>query len=199
MNLVRHADQRKIVWKNGLGFTTQILIHPGDATLENFHYRINTAGVTGNEPFSELPLVDRTLFIVDGVGLRLGAAGATQEVRPDSPPFRFTGDQATPSSLIDGPVVDFNIMTRRGHATHTAMRLPTPCPASIRVSGHPGMLFCHRGGATVEHDGERLTLSAHDAALTCADEETWTIDAQPGALLFLIGIFPTAGDERPKT
>ena len=200
MKLVRHPDQKKLVWKNGLGFTTQILIHPDDATLETFHYRINTARVTGNEAFSELPRVDRTLFIVDGVGLRLGAEGAAAEdVRPDSPPFRFAGDQATPCSLIDGPVVDFNIMTRRGHATHNAVRLPTPCPPSVRVSGHPGMLFCYRGSVTVEHAGERLTLESHDAALTYAEAETWTIDAQAGALLFLVGIFPTARSEHPNT
>ena len=39
-------------WKNGLGVTAQIAIHPPGATLADFTWRISSAEVRGSNPFS---------------------------------------------------------------------------------------------------------------------------------------------------
>ncbi len=67
-------------WKNGGGSTTELAIFPSDATLENFVWRLSTATVKTDGPFSHFAQIDRTLAIFIGCGpdfaYRRWAAGA---------------------------------------------------------------------------------------------------------------------------
>jgi uncharacterized protein len=114
MRLLRAADRIATPWKNGGGVTTEIAAFPPGSTLENFGWRVSIAEVRSGGPFSVFPGIDRQLAVLAG-RLRLEIAGrAPAEITAVSPPTAFAGDVATSGTPLDGPVLDLNVMTRRG-------------------------------------------------------------------------------------
>ncbi|WP_226341163.1 HutD/Ves family protein [Gemmobacter serpentinus] len=100
-------------WKNGGGETAEIVVSPPDAGFDTFDWRISTAIVATDGPFSTFPGVDRVLTVIDGGAMRLEVAGRVHLLDPDSPPFAFAGDQPCAAALTAGPILDFNVMVRR--------------------------------------------------------------------------------------
>jgi hypothetical protein len=125
--LSRLADQRRTPWKNGGGETTELFVHPKGADLDHFAIRLSRASVGRAGPFSAFPGIDRSLAIVRGAGVALRVSrrageGAHEElVRLEraSAPYAFAGELPIEAALIDGPVEDFNVMTRRSAYAHT--------------------------------------------------------------------------------
>jgi uncharacterized protein len=112
-------DYLVMPWKNGGGTTTQLAISPAHASMENFDWRISTAQVAGDGPFSVFPGVDRSLAVLRGHGLILSdQSGETRRMGTGADPFIFRGEQQINAWLKGGPVVDFNVMTRRLACTH---------------------------------------------------------------------------------
>ena len=113
------AGFKQMPWKNGGGVTTELVIYPPGATMENFEWRVSSATVTGDGPFSVYSHVDRVLAVVTGAGLTLqlpaGRATVTLTATQASA-FSFPGEFAIASQLVDRrePVSDLNVMTRRG-------------------------------------------------------------------------------------
>lgn len=106
-------------WKNAGGVTKQILIHPSNASLNDFDYRISIATVTSDGPFSVFPGVNRSLTIIGGGALLLSRAnGVRNLLRASSEPIHLNGDEHIDCRVIDGPVTDCNVMTRRGFYAH---------------------------------------------------------------------------------
>lgn len=104
-----------VPWANGLGTTSVVARHPDD---DGWEWRLSLAGVGADGPFSSLPGVDRAVAVASGAGMTL-SVGDDPPVRltPTSDPVEFDGDASTTCVLIDGPIIDVNLMTRRGHAT----------------------------------------------------------------------------------
>jgi environmental stress-induced protein Ves len=104
-----------VPWANGLGTTSVVARWPDD---DQWAWRLSLADVVVDGPFSMLPGVDRFIAVASGVGMEL-TIGDRPPVRltPDSPSFAFDGDAETRCELIDGPIVDVNLMVRRGSAT----------------------------------------------------------------------------------
>ncbi len=109
-------DYKEVPWKNGKGTTVQLCIEPESADFAGgvFDFRVSRAAVVeAHSTWSVFPNVDRVLVIVDGAGLDLTHDGElTHHVLPWQV-HRFRGDAVTTSTLLDGPVRDFNVMTRR--------------------------------------------------------------------------------------
>ena len=115
------GDYRLMPWKNGRGVTTEIAIHPPSADLAGkpFDWRVSMADVKQDGDFSSFPGYDRSILVAEGAGMeldfdaapavRLQGAGATT---------LFSGDWRTRCRLLDGPVRDFNVMTRRDRVQH---------------------------------------------------------------------------------
>jgi environmental stress-induced protein Ves len=110
-------------WKNGLGMTTEMVkLSTGTETF----FRISRARVDSDGPFSLFEGMDRYLMILQGSGLWLSCADFPDaQLTQDSGPYFFSGDKKIQSSLIKGPVEDFNVMVKRGYARVEIQRFVT--------------------------------------------------------------------------
>jgi environmental stress-induced protein Ves len=166
VRLIRPADQRRMPWKNGGGETIEIAVMPEGAGLEDFDWRVSMARVTRAGPFSSFPGVDRTLAVLDGAGLRLAIAGRhPAELTAASPPCSFPADLPTTATLADGPVLDLNVMTRRGAVEHALDRLAVTAPRELRLDCGTALLLCRSGRLEVELADGTTSLGPDDALL----------------------------------
>lgn len=123
MKLIRFADLARKPWKNGGGTTTEIAASPEGAGFEDFDWRLSVAEVASDGPFSLFPRIDRTLTLIEGQGLDMSIEGREAvRLTPASAPLAFPGDVPVTASLVDGPIRDFNVMTRRGRFSHRVTR-----------------------------------------------------------------------------
>jgi environmental stress-induced protein Ves len=124
MRIIRAADCLVMPWKNGGGTTTEIAVSPDGASLDDFDWRISMAHVGQDGPFSSFPGIDRTLSVLTGAGITL-AFGDGERVRLDrsSAPYPFAADRAVEGLLVEGPIDDLNVMSRRGRWRHRVERL----------------------------------------------------------------------------
>lgn len=103
-------------WKNGLGYTTELLKESLDDA--EFAWRLSIAQVTQDGPFSDFAGYERILVLLRGQGITLEHGdGTTQELRRPLDAARFSGQGPTTASLHQGPIEDFNVMTRNGLCT----------------------------------------------------------------------------------
>ena len=187
--ILRSSDYRRMRWKNGLGETAEVAIAPEGASLDDFDWRISMARLDAGGPFSAFPGIDRTLSILSGTGLRLATGSASPvELRQDSMPFDFRGDEACESALIDGTVTDLNVMTRRDRCWHQVRRLSTGRLRSI--DGVRTLLVVPAAGpARVSINGETVELGPLDALSLGAAPWIGEVsdDGPSGVLLVEIG------------
>ncbi|CAB4897759.1 unannotated protein [freshwater metagenome] len=112
-------------WANGLGVTAEI--HAARITGASWAWRLSIADVADDGPFSVLPDVDRHIAVVqgEGMGLRFDG-GAEQRLTFAAPAVSFAGDTTTMCRLLDGPIMDLNLMVRRSHGMGAMLieRLP---------------------------------------------------------------------------
>ncbi|MEW1644962.1 MULTISPECIES: HutD family protein [unclassified Streptomyces] len=106
-----------VPWKNGGGVTREIACWPEGAGMSDFVCRVSLAEVAADGPFSAFPDVDRTLTVVEGAGMDLTVDGERRLVDTRFEPRDFRGDVPTDCVLLDGPVVNLNVMWRRGGPT----------------------------------------------------------------------------------
>lgn len=146
VTILRAAEGRRTPWKNGGGETVEIAVHPPGADLDGFDWRVSTALVAADGPFSAFPGVDRTLVVLTGAGLEL-AIGAEAPVRltADSAPFAFPADAPCAGRLLGGSVTDLNVMTRRGMFAHAVRRLAVAGPVTLDAKGGTMLVICRKG------------------------------------------------------
>ena len=174
-------------WKNGGGETTEIAVAPEGAGLDAFDWRVSMGRVAVDGPFSSFPGIDRTLTVLEGRGLRLRVGhGPPVELTAGSAPLSFPADVATEAWLLDGPIHDLNVMTRRRclrHevaplAAHGTLRVPVACAAAL--------LFCHLGDVQVATGQGGAELGPLDALHIDEPATHWKVHAENPAALFLI-------------
>ena len=109
------ADQRvPLPWKNGGGVTREVASFPPIGGLTDFDWRISLADVAVDGPFSAFDGYDRMIAVVAGAGMALTVDGTEHVVTRRPVPFAFSGASDTACRLLDGPIMDFNVMTRTG-------------------------------------------------------------------------------------
>ena len=168
MRILRASDHKRMPWKNGGGETTEIAVFPEHAGLDQFDWRVSMARVDGDGPFSNFPGIDRTLSILQGAGIVLDVEGrASKRLVVESDPHPFPADVATSAGLIAGPVIDFNVMTRRGKVEHRVERVQGEISTP---SGRVWLAFCARGTVAVSTAAFSEALGRYDAALLLEDE-----------------------------
>uniref|UniRef100_A0AAU2JKH9 HutD family protein n=1 Tax=Streptomyces sp. NBC_00049 TaxID=2903617 RepID=A0AAU2JKH9_9ACTN len=165
LRVLRAADRVATAWKNGGGVTREIAARPEDAGTGEFGWRVSLAEVAAGGPFSAFPGIDRTLTLAEGAGMDLTVAGVHRLVDERYAPQDFAGDEPTDCELLDGPVVNFNVMYRRdavsaetavvrGRLTLTAAR------------GETLLLVALDGSAALETgQGPAVALDRYDAVL----------------------------------
>ncbi|MFE6868031.1 HutD family protein [Kitasatospora sp. NPDC057692] len=157
------AERPATAWRNGGGVTREVAGEPADSGPDGFRWRVSLAEVASAGPFSAFPGVDRVITVVEGPGMALTVDGTEHLVDAPFRPFAFSGDAATDCRLLGGPLVDFNVMTRRGRATADLVLAERPGPVTV-PDGATVLLVCLSGTAAL--DG--TPLARYDAALLTA-------------------------------
>lgn len=99
-------------WKNG-GGTTHELWREGEGR-EGWALRLSLAEVRAAGPFSRFPGIDRVILLAQGRGFVLQREdGLEVPLASVARPFAFLGEDSWHCRLVDGPVLDFNVMTDR--------------------------------------------------------------------------------------
>lgn len=162
VRVLRAAHRTATPWLNGGGVTREVAGAPAGSGLADFDWRVSLADVAQGGPFSVFPGVDRVITVVEGAGMALTVSGAGHLLAQPYRPFAFPGDAETGCRLLGGPVVDLNVMTRRGRASAeveiTGTRREIGVPEGAVV-----LLVCLAGSAVLPAAG--LALGRFDAAL----------------------------------
>ena len=111
LQVLRAADRVASGWKNGGGVTREVASSPSGTG--EFDWRVSLADVADGGPFSVFEGIDRVITVVRGEGMALTVDGVETVVSERYRPFAFSGDASTDCRLLGGPLVDFNVMTRR--------------------------------------------------------------------------------------
>ena len=186
MRILRAPDYRRMPWKNGGGVTTQVAVFPEGAGLDDFEWRVSMANVASDGPFSSFAGVDRTLAVLEGEGIVLAVEGSPEVALTRlSQPFAFAADKRSSARLISGPILDLNVMTRRGRFAHRMRRL---APGAATVGGSSlTMVFCAAGSAQISFGADKVTLGLHDAAI---GTDAITVSAAADPVLYSITFEP---------
>ena len=188
LTLLPAADRVATPWKNGGGTTSEIAAFPEGADLNDFDWRISIAEVASDGPFSHFPGIDRTLCILDGAGIFLDIGGRLQKLNQRSMPFRFSGDADAKARLLDGPIFDLNVMSRRGSVEHRVLRLGGGEGRAAEIKANLALALW------VGEEGEMLTpagtvrLGPYDAVI-CETPGRWQVGH--AGLAYLISLGPT--------
>ncbi len=185
MQILRAADYRTMPWKNGMGSTTEIAISPAHAKLDDFDWRVSMAQVASDGPFSSFAAIDRTLLVLEGNGLDLSVQDHPVKRIDRATIHAFPGDQPTSATLIDGPIVDLNVMTRRGVVTHDVRRIKLAQTQDFIVSAQT-ILVIEQGRLDVTVPMQIAGLAERDAILV--DPSTSMLTMSPKEATHIIAI-----------
>ncbi|WEN15931.1 HutD family protein [Rhodanobacter sp. AS-Z3] len=170
--IIRLQDCPPKAWKNGLGRTRELAIHPPAAGSEDFEWRVSIAEVDSAAPFSTFPGIDRLIALIDGDGFNMTLDDeATHALTQPLVPFSFPGEATVAVSLFGGPTRDFNLMLRRNRVAGDV--LAWHGPAVHQIFAPIALVFCVQGRIdTIDgplQAGEAWLPSSHDSAATLHD------------------------------
>lgn len=152
VTVLRAAERAAAPWKNGGGVTREVAAHPEGSGLDGFHWRVSLADVARGGPFSAFSGVDRVITVVRGAGMVLTVDGIEHRIDQRYRPFAFPGDADTDCRLLQGPLLDFNVMTRRDRV---AARVDIVTGRTV-LSGPDTLVVLLDGTAGLEHEGAEL-------------------------------------------
>jgi len=157
MIVQRAIDRIGVPWRNGLGVQYEII---SDRSLpDDWTWRLSTADITQDVPFSVFPYVDREFCVADGNGVTLNINGVDHRCEPGSI-TKFRGDNVVAAALTDGPMQALNLMQRDGS---------TARPLQIaRVGQHivrSQVIVAIMGSASVEVANQVVELGLLDAII----------------------------------
>ncbi|PQZ51340.1 HutD-family protein [Ochrobactrum sp. MYb15] len=185
--VLKAQDHRRMPWKNGGGVTVEIAIHPINASVDNFDWRISTATVANDGPFSVFPDIDRTLSVLEGIGIVLDVEGLETTLSRETAPFAFAADASSGARLIDGTITDLNVMTRRGRFTHQVERIVTNDSAIIAPDRGTMLVFCAEGNFELKSDSRIAHLGQHDC-LILSGEAQFSVELIGKGIVYKISI-----------
>ena len=194
MQVLRAESYRSMPWKNGGGVTTEIIVSPVGAGLDDFDWRVSMAKVESGGPFSSFAGIDRTLSVLEGEGIILSIADKVP-ARLDnaSPPLPFPADVSTDATLIDGPIVDLNVMTRRGRCSHSVERIELFGVTDIDTRAETILLFSLHGGVGVDASSH-IQLGPRDTAIMTPADAPARLESPKASTLFVIRIHENSAD-----
>lgn len=135
MRHIPSCDYRRQPWRNGAGWTREILVLPDGP---DWSLRLSIAEFGEPSAYSSFAGVEREQLLLSGGGLRLDFGdGRRQDLLPPHGRVRFTGEQAPAAAPLEGPVQVFNLMWR-------------PQAVEARLLHRPlvGGMYCFVGAAT---------------------------------------------------
>jgi len=157
MMVQRAVDRTPVPWRNGLGVQYEIAC---DGSLpDDWTWRLSTADITQDVPFSSFPGVTREFCVADGNGVVLNINGVDHRCEPGSI-TTFRGDDVVFANLIDGPMRALNLMVRDGSKSRS-LRLSSAgqelddCSVVVATRSHSVLIV----------DNQELSLQILDALI----------------------------------
>ncbi|MCR5879230.1 HutD family protein [Phenylobacterium sp. J367] len=141
----------------------EVVACPPGAGFDAFDWRISMAEVAASGPFSVFPGVDRWLAVIEG-RIRLDIEGLGSVTLGPGDHLAFPGDAPTHGEVLKGPVLDLNVMSRRGRVRATVERIDSGRlggAEQVAVALGPATVG---GVALATHDALRLGPDAAAAA-----------------------------------
>ncbi len=157
MILQRAIERAGVPWRNGLGVQYEIAC---DGSLpDDWTWRLSTADITQDVPFSSFPGVTREFCVADGNGVVLAINGVDHRCEPGSV-TKFRGDDVVFANLIDDPMRALNLMRRDGSAKR---------PLRISDAGQHvencSVVIAIGSAAKLVVDGDEIALQILDALI----------------------------------
>ncbi len=187
LKILRQAAHRAMAWKNGGGITYEVAVHPDNgASLDSFEWRLSMARVESDGPFSIFPGIDRSLAIMEGNGVNLAI-----ENRPSVPvtltsdPASFPGDVPVTAFLLNGTVLDLNIMTRRSAWSHHIELCGSDIDINDRDNSDTSILIVRNGTLTVTDQ----VLTYRDVAMLDRDTPALSFTSSTDIRFFRIRLW----------
>ena len=174
MRIQRATDRDPQPWRNGRGIQYEILAN--GPLPDGWTWKVSTADITEDVPFSTFPNVSRQFCVADGNGVVLTIDQVEHMCRPSSVTL-FQGDAEVQAQLIDGPMKALNLMTRVGDSA----RLHVVTSGESLSGGLLAISICGESEITVA--GERMTLGILDAVLDLGGTD---VRVDRGSVSFLI-------------
>ena len=166
MHVIRASSYRVMPWKNGGGETTEIFVSPATG---NFDWRVSIAKVNSDGPFSTFGGYERHIMTLSGQGMMLDIEGrGVSELEPLKP-FSFSGDLRVNGTLVDGPVLDFNLMVRRDFGQGTLRVMDCGAGYHFAPSRRLRLIHVLAGKCRVGDESVR----ANDSFYLCAGEQVF--------------------------
>jgi environmental stress-induced protein Ves len=163
MSIQRFAEHLKAPWPNGRGTSYEIASQtPG---VSGWTWRVAIAPVVEDCDFSHFENVHRQLLIISGGKMVLDVGGEKVICKPGEVAV-FAGDIATTAKLVDGPIVDLNLMTVRGKASGVMTHITLP-----GLLANAEMLVCVSETAEITVDDQPVTLHHQDAFLEASNKQ----------------------------
>ena len=163
MSIQRFSEHLKAPWPNGRGTSYEIASQtPG---VSGWTWRVAIAPVVEDCDFSHFENVHRQLLIISGGEMILDVGGEIVICKPGEVTV-FAGDLATTAKLVDGPIVDLNLMTVRGKASGVMTHITRP-----GLLPKAEMLVCVSETAEITVDDQPVTLQHQDAFLDASNNQ----------------------------
>ena len=162
MRLIPANECRRVRWKNGGGWTTELArsAFAGDADADDFRWRVSIAEIEHDGPFSSFPGIARDLLLLEGHGIELDI--------DEQPPLRlsrrfervhFDGEARAHCRLLGGATRDFNVMAHRNTVTAEVIARPLVGPMVIfPQDGVEWLVHVLAGNAIARNADTHLTL-----------------------------------------
>ncbi len=168
-NVQRAASRIPQPWRNGMGVQYEVT---ADGPLpDGWSWRLSTADIIHDAPFSVFDGVTREFCVAVGHGVVLTIDGVSQVCGPRSI-VTFDGGSSVRAEIIDGPTKDINLMRKGGSP---------PLHLEIFNAGD----HLNRAEALVALDGgARLTVDAVDIELSELDA---LLNTGPSAIVIVEG------------
>jgi environmental stress-induced protein Ves len=185
MRLLRAAERQATPWKNGGGVTREVAAWPPGSGFEDFDWRVSMAEVRTDGPFSAFPGVDRTLAVLEG-RLRLTMEdGREVSLSPETAAVTFPGDAAVHAVVEDVPVLDLNLMSRRGKVGARLTRLDVLLPQVVGPLAATALVIAASGSLRVVNSEAAYDLDLHDALLIEGRSEGLLIEASMASVAYV--------------
>jgi len=163
IDLLPAASHRREPWKNGVGWTHEVLRHPATG---DWDWRVSVAEVCSDGPFSTFPGCEREIVLVSGLGMDLHFDdGGTHRLEPPHGRLRFSGERPVSARLVEGPTTDFNLIWKRD--TVDAQLLHRPIVGPMLFFGESGVTWllhvlagqvCTSAGRLEAGDAARMAI-----------------------------------------
>jgi environmental stress-induced protein Ves len=170
------AARAAAAWKNGGGVTREVAVYPAGSVLGSFEWRVSIAEIHRGGPFSVFAGIDRHLAVLDGQ-VSLAVEGRTLSLSADSAPLTFGGELPVYAEPTAGPVIDLNLMVRRGRWRAELSRHALPQPGAVTLAADTTILIALTP-LRVTVQGKRYALARLDALQL---EEVAQCKVQPAA------------------